>query len=82
MTNTIRSPPDPLWSRMAIHFSSVVIFAVYYRRTGNMMAAMCALVVASAAAVVVGLILERTIAPLPVILGLIPTVARTFLAAL
>jgi intracellular septation protein A len=43
-----------------------------------MMAAIWALVVASAAAVVAGFILDRTIAPLPVILGLVPTVTGTF----
>ena len=52
------------WSRMAINFSSVVVFAGYYWLTGNMMAATCALVVASAAAVVAGLILDRTDRPL------------------
>jgi intracellular septation protein len=62
------------WWRTALNLSSVVVFAVYYRLTGNMMAAIWALVVASATAVVVGLILERKIAPLPVILGLVPTV--------
>jgi intracellular septation protein len=66
------------WSRVAINFSSVVVFAVCYRLTGNMMAAIWALVVASAAAVVAGFILDRTIAPLPVILGLVPTVTGTF----
>jgi intracellular septation protein len=66
------------WSRVAINFSSVVVFAVWYRLTGNMMTAIGALVVASAAAVVAGLILERRIAPLPIILGLVPTVMGTF----
>jgi intracellular septation protein len=66
------------WSRVAINFSSVVVFAVWYRLTGNMMAAIGALIVASAAAVVAGLILERRIAPLPIILGLVPTVTGTF----
>jgi intracellular septation protein len=66
------------WSRVAIKFSSVLVFAVWYRLTGNMMAAIGALVVASAAAVVAGLFLERTIAPLPFILGLVPTVTGTF----
>jgi intracellular septation protein A len=59
---------------VAINFSSVVVFAVCYRLTGNMMAAIWTLVVASAAAVVAGLIRERKIAPLPVFLGLVPTV--------
>jgi hypothetical protein len=66
------------WWRVAINFSSVVVFAVCYRLTGNMMAAIGALVVASAAAVVAGLILERTVAPLPFVLGLVPTVTGTF----
>jgi intracellular septation protein len=66
------------WSRVAINFSSVVVFAVCYRLTGNLMAAIWALVVASAAAVVAGFIVDRTIAPLPVILGLVPTVTGTF----
>jgi intracellular septation protein len=65
------------WSRVAINFSNVVVLAVWYRLTGNMMAAIGALVVASAAAVVAGLILERRIAPLPVIFGLVATVTGT-----
>ena len=62
------------WSRVAINFSSVVVFAACYRLTGNLTAAIWALVAASAAAVVAGLVLERKIVPLPVILGLVHVV--------
>ncbi len=83
MTLKHASPPDSRsagrvsrsWSRAAINF---IGFTVWYRLTGNMMAAIRALVAASAAAIVAGLILERRIAPLPVILGLVPTVIGTF----
>ena len=81
MTNTNKSSQGcgsssrltPSWSRMAMNLSGVAVFAVYYRMTGSITAATWALVIASAAAVGVGLLVERKIAWLPLILGLVPT---------
>lgn len=58
------------WVRYFVDYSALVVFLVAYFATGrNMANATWALVVGSGVAIVVGLIVERRIAPFPLIAG-------------
>ena len=58
------------WVRNFVDYSALAVFLIAYFATGrNITTATWALVIGSAVAILVGLIVERRIAPLPAIAG-------------
>jgi intracellular septation protein len=70
MTDTERLPKnDSHWLRAAVDFGALVAFGVVYFTTHDLLKATWAIVAGSAVALLVGLVIEKRIAPLPLILG-------------
>lgn len=60
---------DSHWLRAAVDFGALVAFAVVWVLTHDLLKATWAIVAGSAVALVVGLVVEKRIAPLPLIIG-------------
>ena len=70
MTDAERLPKnDSHWLRAAVDFGALVAFGVVYFATHDLLKATWAIVAGSAVALIAGLIVERRLAPLPLILG-------------
>lgn len=75
MTDAERLPQDALrkndshWLRVAVDFGALVAFGIVYFATHDLLKATWAIVAGSAVALLVGLIVEKRLAPLPLILG-------------
>ena len=61
---------DSHWVRAAVDFGALVAFAVVYGVTHDLLKATWAIVAGSAAALLVGWVVEKRLAPLPLIIGL------------
>ena len=61
---------DAHWIRAAVDFGALVAFGVAYFLTHDLLKATWAIVGGSAAALLVGLVVEKRVAPLPLIVGL------------
>lgn len=59
----------PQWIRQAVDFGALIAFMAAYFITRDMIKATWVLVIASAIALVVGFVLERRLAPMPLITG-------------
>jgi len=68
------SPPlpknDAHWLRALVDFGALIAFGVAYALTHDLLKATWAIVAGSAAAITVGLVVEKRLAPLPLIIGL------------
>jgi intracellular septation protein len=60
---------DSHWLRAAVDFGALVAFAVVYILTKDLLKATWAIVAGSAVALAVGLVVEKRLAPLPLIIG-------------
>jgi len=60
---------DSHWLRAAVDFGALVAFGVTYALTHDLLKATWAIVGGSAVALVVGLVVEKRLAPLPLIIG-------------
>jgi intracellular septation protein len=75
MSDAERLPQDSLpkndshWLRAAVDFGALVAFGLVYFTTHDLLKATWAIVAGSAVALLVGLVIEKRIAPLPLILG-------------
>lgn len=75
MSDAERLPPESLpkndshWLRAAVDFGALVAFAVVYVLTHDLLKATWAIVAGSAVALLVGLTIEKRLAPLPLIIG-------------
>jgi intracellular septation protein len=75
MTDAERPPQETLpkndshWLRAAVDFGALVAFGAVYFATHDLLKATWAIVAGSAVALLVGLVIEKRIAPLPLILG-------------
>lgn len=75
MTDAERLPQDALrkndshWLRVAVDFGALVAFGIVYFATHDLLKATWAIVAGSAVALLVGLVVEKRLAPLPLILG-------------
>lgn len=63
-------PHDSQWLRAAVDFGALVAFGVTFFATHDLLKATWAIVAGSAVAILVGLVVEKRIAPLPLIVGL------------
>lgn len=63
-------PHDSQWLRAAVDFGALVAFGVVFFATHDLLKATWAIVAGSAVAIAVGLVVEKRIAPLPLIVGL------------
>jgi intracellular septation protein len=76
MTDAERPPQKDLpkndshWLRAAVDFGALVAFGLVYALTHDLLKATWAIVAGSAVALVVGLVVEKRLAPLPLIIGL------------
>ena len=61
---------DAHWLRAAVDFGALVAFGVAYALTHDLLKATWAIVAGSAAALTVGFVVEKRLAPLPLIVGL------------
>ena len=61
---------DAHWLRAAVDFGALLAFGVAYALTHDLLKATWAIVAGSAAALIVGLVVEKRLAPLPLIVGL------------
>jgi intracellular septation protein len=61
---------DSHWLRAAVDFGALVAFGVTFFLTHDLLKATWAIVAGSAVAILVGLVVEKRIAPLPLIVGL------------
>src|SRR3954470_16588743 len=61
---------DSHWLRAAVDFGALIAFAVVYFLTHDLLKATWAIVAGSGVALAVGLIVEKRLAPLPLIIGL------------
>jgi intracellular septation protein len=68
--NEAQTPARPPWLRAVIDYAGIAAFAVAFFLTRNMLSATWALVGVSAAALVAGFVVERRIAPSPLIWAL------------
>jgi intracellular septation protein len=75
MTDAERLPQETLpkndsqWLRAAVDFGALVAFGAVYFATHDLLKATWAIVAGSAVALLIGLVVEKRIAPLPLILG-------------
>jgi intracellular septation protein len=75
MTDAERLPQEDLpkndshWLRAAVDFGALIAFGVVYFATHDLLKATWAIVAGSAVALVVGLTVEKRVAPLPLIIG-------------
>jgi intracellular septation protein len=75
MTDAERQPQDLLpkndshWLRAAVDFGALAAFAAVYVLTHDLLKATWAIVAGSAVALTVGLVVEKRLAPLPLIIG-------------
>jgi intracellular septation protein len=75
MTDAERLPQEDLpkndshWLRAAVDFGALIAFGVVYFATHDLLKATWAIVAGSAVALVVGLTVEKRLAPLPLIIG-------------
>ena len=75
MTDAERLPQDDLpkndshWLRAAVDFGALAAFAAVYVLTHDLLKATWAIVAGSAVALTVGLVVEKRLAPLPLIIG-------------
>ena len=60
---------DSHWLRAAVDFGALIAFGIVYFATHDLLKATWAIVAGSAVALLVGLIIEKRLAPLPLILG-------------
>lgn len=60
---------DSHWLRAAVDFGALVAFGVVYAVTHDLLTATWAIVAGSAVALTVGLVVEKRLAPLPLIIG-------------
>jgi intracellular septation protein len=72
MTDPAQPMPksDSHWLRATVDFGALVAFAAVYFLTHDLLKATWAIVAGSAVAIAVGLIVEKRLAPLPLIIGL------------
>jgi intracellular septation protein len=63
-------PPATSWTRLAIDYAGLAALALAYLVTRNLIEATFAFVVASLLAVVAGFVLERKVAPMPLIFAI------------
>ncbi len=71
MTDTPKLPRnDSHWLRAAVDFGALVAFGVTFFLTHDLLKATWAIVGGSAVAILVGLVVEKRIAPLPLVVGL------------
>lgn len=61
--------PGPKWVRIAVDYGAPIAFAAVFFSTRDFMLATAVLVAASAIALILGFIVERRVAPLPLIAG-------------
>lgn len=61
---------DAHWLRAAVDFGALAAFGLVYALTHDLLKATWAIVAGSAAALTVGLVVEKRLAPLPLIIGL------------
>ena len=75
MTDAERLPQEDLarndshWLRAAVDFGALAAFAAVYVLTHDLLKATWAIVAGSAVALTVGLVVEKRLAPLPLIIG-------------
>jgi intracellular septation protein len=71
MTDDVEQLPrnDSHWLRAAVDFGALVAFGLAYALTHDLLKATWAIVAGSAVALMVGLVVEKRIAPLPLIIG-------------
>jgi intracellular septation protein len=70
MTDAERLPKnDSHWLRAAVDFGALIAFGMVYFATHDLLKATWAIVAGSAVALVVGLTVEKRLAPLPLIIG-------------
>lgn len=80
MTDAERLPPDTLakndshWLRVAVDFGALIAFGAVYFATHDLLKATWAIVAGSAVALLIGLVIEKRLAPLPLILGVFAVV--------
>src|SRR5512140_3314844 len=60
---------DSHWLRAAVDFGALIAFGVVYFATHDLLKATWAIVAGSAVALTVGLVVEKRLAPLPLIIG-------------
>src|SRR6202000_1342400 len=60
---------DSHWLRAAVDFGALIAFGVTYALTHDLLKATWAIVIGSAVALIVGLVVEKRLAPLPLIIG-------------
>ena len=60
---------DSHWLRAAVDFGALIAFGIVYFETHDLLKATWAIVAGSAVALIVGLVVEKRLAPLPLIIG-------------
>jgi intracellular septation protein len=77
MTDAPLPRNDSHWLRAAVDFGALIAFGVTYAVTHDLLKATWAIVAGSAAALLVGFVVEKRLAPLPLIIGVFALVFGT-----